>query len=101
VAESIFKRDSLKMGLVMGLIAPAIGAAIYYYWKIYPNTWGDFLRYLTMEKRLLASLTVVCLLMNVILFTIYTNTHRDQTAKGIFTITLIYAITSLLVKFFG
>jgi hypothetical protein len=43
---------------------------------------------------------VPCLVLNIALFTYYINTHRDQTAKGIFTITLLYAIASLAVKFF-
>jgi hypothetical protein len=54
-----------------------------------------------MEKRLLSSLTVVCLLLNVGVFTYYVNTKKDATAKGIFAVTLLYGIVSLLVKFFG
>lgn len=101
MGQNIFKRDSLKLGLVLGFFAPAIGVAIYYYWKIYPNSWSLFLHYLTIEKRLLASLTVICLLVNIALFTYYTNTRRDLTAKGLFAVTLVYAIASLMVKFFG
>jgi hypothetical protein len=98
---SILQRNSLKLGLLLGLLLPVLGIVIYYYWKISPNSWSIFLQYLKIEKRLLSSLTVVCLLLNVALFTYYVNTRRDETAKGIFAITLVYAIASLLVKFFG
>lgn len=93
-------KDNLKYGLLLGFLAPALGVLIYYYWKIYPNSLRIFFEYLHMEKRLLSSLTVVCLLMNVALFTLFVNTRKDQTAKGIFIFTLIYAILSLTVKFF-
>jgi len=36
-----------------------------------------------------------------VIFTLYINTRRDQTAKGIFGITVIFAIASLLFKFLG
>ena len=36
---------------------------------------------------------------NAILFTIYINGYRDKTAKGIFIVTMIYAIIALAFKF--
>jgi hypothetical protein len=99
VAMNFLKKDNLRLGLVLGLLFPLLGMIFYYYWKIYPNAWSTFFRYLVIEKRLLSSLTVVCLLFNVAIFTIYVNTRRDQTAKGIFASTLIYAIISLVIKF--
>jgi hypothetical protein len=94
-------KDTLFLGFIFGLIAPVMALVIYYYSKIAPNSWGDFFRFLTTEKRLLSSLTVICLLPNIALFTIFINTRRDQIAKGIFGVTLIFAITSLLIKFLG
>jgi len=38
------------------------------------------------------------LLANAVLFTIYINTHRDNTAKGIFLTTVIYGIGILVLK---
>jgi hypothetical protein len=35
------------------------------------------------------------------LFTYYINTKRDETAKGIFAVTLVYALSSVLFKYFG
>lgn len=97
----LLTKDNFKLGLILGFVLPFAGVLIYYYWKIYPNEFSTFLEYLKTEKRLLSSLTVVCLLLNVGLFTAYINTHRDKTAKGVFAITLVYAVTSLMIKYFA
>ena len=94
-----FFTDSLKNGLLLGIITPAIGVVVYYYWQIAPNPWQDFFRYLLHEKKLLSSLTVICLLPNIACFTWFINSHKDKTAKGIFAATVVYAIASLLIKF--
>jgi ABC-type sugar transport system permease subunit len=101
MAISLFKKNEIRFGLILGFLLPLVSILLYYYWKIYPNTWTAFLSFLKTEKRLLSSITVICLLLNIALFTAYVNTRRDETAKGIFAITLIYAIASLLVKFLG
>jgi hypothetical protein len=51
------------------------------------------------EKSQITAVSVPCLILNIALFTFYINSHRDQTAKGIFAITLVYAIAALLLKF--
>jgi hypothetical protein len=101
VVQNIFKRDSLKLGLILGLLAPLISLVVYYLLRFRVYSFGDYIDALSKNKPLLTGLTIPCLLLNIALFTIYINTHRDQTAKGIFTITLLYAIASILLKFFG
>jgi hypothetical protein len=51
------------------------------------------------EKSQVTAIAIPCLVLNIALFTFYVNTERDQTAKGIFAVTLLYAIFSFLVKF--
>jgi len=99
MAISLFRKNNIRLGLILGFLLPLVSILLYYYWKIYPNSWTAFLSFLKTEKRLLSSITVICLLLNIVLFTAYVNTRRDETAKGIFAITLIYAIASLLVKY--
>jgi hypothetical protein len=101
VAENIFKRDSLKFGLLLGFIAPFLSLVGYYFIRFRLFTFKEYLVALKQNKPLLTGITIPCLLLNIVLFTIYTNTHRDQTAKGIFVVTLLYAIMSLMLKFFG
>ena len=97
----IFNKDSLKFGLVLGIIGPIIGLFGFYLWKFSLYSFGDFLRALQQNKTLITAITIPCLLVNIILFTFYINTRRDQTAKGIFAITLILAVASLLFKMWG
>ena len=40
----------------------------------------------------------VSLLANAIIFTLYINTRRDRTAKGIFIATCVYVIAGLIFK---
>ena len=61
----------------------------------------EFLENFMNDNRMITSIGSLSLLANAILFTIYVNTHRDDTAKGIFIITLIYGIGILLLKIFN
>lgn len=95
----IFKKDNIRLGLVLGLIAPILSLVIYYYVKFSAYSFKDFLEFMRNNKSQITAVSVPCLVANIALFTIYINSHRDQTAKGVFAATLIYAIIALLFKF--
>ena len=96
----IFKKDNLRLGLVLGLVAPILSLAIYYFVKFYPTfSIHDFFFFLRTNKPQITAVSVPCLVLNIALFTFYINSHRDSTAKGIFAATIIYAIAALLFKF--
>jgi hypothetical protein len=86
------------MGMAIGLIAPLLGLVILYYVNFPSVSFGDFLRYFVSENRLITSLGSLCLLANVVFFTLYINTRRDKTATGIFIVTVLYGILLLLLK---
>jgi hypothetical protein len=94
----IFKRDNLKLGMIMGLLGPIVGLVVVYFIKFSSSSFVDFWNAFIHDNRLITSIGSLSLLANVILFTIYINTHRDHTAKGIFIMTLIYGIAILLLK---
>jgi hypothetical protein len=94
----LFKKDNLRLGLALGLIGPLFGLVIIYFVKFPSYSFMDFLTYFMNDNRMITSVGSLSLLANVILFTIYVNTHRDETAKGIFIITLIYGIGILVLK---
>jgi len=52
------------------------------------------------HKTLSVALTL-SLLLNALLFTIYINSAKDNTAKGIFISTVLYGMVVLLIKTFG
>jgi hypothetical protein len=96
----MFKKDNLRFGMLLGFIAPLLSLIVYYFIKFYPLfSVKDCLEFIAANKNLVTAISVPCLVLNIALFTFYINTRRDKTAKGIFAITLIYAIGALLLKF--
>ena len=101
MATFILKKDNLRLGLILGLLGPILGLFIVYFVKFSSYGFTEFLDYFFNDNRLITSIGALCLLANAVLFTIYINTHRDKTAKGIFATTLVYGITILVLKIFN
>ncbi|HEY8658283.1 MAG TPA: hypothetical protein VIL78_04555 [Hanamia sp.] len=95
----IFKKDNFVFGLALGVIAPMIGFMIYKLVKFKGLTLSEMLQWMKFNPNLITVSISVSLLANAILFTIYINGHRDKTAKGIFVITIIYAIIAMAFKY--
>ena len=96
----IFKKDNLRLGLILGLVAPIISLFIYYFIKFYPTfSLRDFFYFLRTNKSQITAVSVPCLVLNIALFTYYINSHKDSTAKGIFAATIVYAVLALVFKF--
>ena len=96
----ILKQDKLPLGIVLGFLAPLLFFIGYYFFKLYPNNvpLREFWSLVMEQRSFFTGLTSISLIMNAVLFTIYINTSRYQTAKGIFVITLVYGIAVLLMK---
>lgn len=92
------KKDNLRLGLALGLIGPLLGLVVIYFIKFPSYSFKDFLTYFMNDSKMITSVGSLSLLANVILFTLYVNSHKDDTAKGIFIITLIYGIGILVLK---
>ena len=95
----ILKKENLKFGILLGILGPLLAMLIYYFW-VFSRTiqLSEYFYVLRTNKQLLTAISSISLLANAILFTIYINTHRDKTAKGIFVATLIYGIAVLVYK---
>ncbi len=95
----IFKKDNFIFGLALGFIAPMIGFLLYKLVKFKGLTLEEMFQWMKLNPGLISVSISVSLLANAILFTIYINGHRDKTAKGIFVITIIYAIIAMVFKY--
>jgi len=95
----IFKKDNLKFGILLGILAPLLAMIVYYFW-VFSGTisLSEYFYVLRKNKQLLTAISSISLLANAILFTVYINTHRDKTARGVFVATLIYGIAVLVYK---
>ena len=98
---AILKKDNFAYGTLIGLLVPVFSFFGYYYWKFSLFSFSDFMHTLQGNKQLVSALTIPCLLLNIVLFTIYINGQKDKTAKGIFTVSIIYALAALLFKLIG
>ncbi len=95
----IFKKDNFVFGITLGIIAPMIGFLIYKLIKFKELSLSEMFQWLKMNPSLITVSISVSLLANAILFTIYINGNRDKTAKGIFIMTMIYAVIALIFKY--
>ena len=97
----IFKKDNYGLGIVLGLLGPVVGFAIFKLIKYRMFSLKEMYQWMTLNHNLITAWISVSLFANALLFTLYVNARIDKTAKGIFLVTVIYAITALLIKFFG
>lgn len=97
----MIRSDKLATGILLGLAGPLLGLVVIFLLKFSSYNFTDFLDYFIHDNKMITSIGSLSLLANVILFTIFINTHRDQTAKGIFLVTVIYGIGILVLKIFN
>jgi hypothetical protein len=96
----ILAKDNIKIGLALGLLAPALGFLGFYLFHFYPASFIDFVHRIAHEKPLVTAVSSFSLLANAVIFTIYINLHKDHTARGVFIITCGYSVTILIYKLF-
>lgn len=98
----IFKKDNFVLGLILGLLAPLVGLLLFKFYKFQVFTFRETFQFMLYEpgyKTLTVGLSL-SLLLSALLFTLYINAGKDNTAKGIFAITMAYGLFILIVKTF-
>lgn len=95
----IFKKDNFVFGLILGFIAPMIGFLFYKFFKFRSFSLDEMVRYLRDNPSLITVSITVSLMANAILFTIYMDGRKDKTGKGIFVMTMIYAVLAMTLKY--
>lgn len=94
----MFKKDDLKLGLVLGFVTPVLGMFAYYFIQFRLFTLKEFFTVMLEQKSLMSGIISISLIANAVVFTIYINKQIDKTARGIFIATCIYALVALAVK---
>jgi hypothetical protein len=99
----LFGDDNFKMGIILGLIAPILGFLTFKWYKFGIFSMKEFLQfiYLQPNHQVLTAGLSISLLANALIFTLYVNSHKDKTAKGIFITTAFYGVMILLIKAFS
>lgn len=96
----MLRKDSLKLGLVLGFLTPILGMFAYYFIQFRLFTLKEFFTVMLQQKSLLSGIISISLIANAVVFTIYINKQIDKTARGIFIATCIYALMALGIKWF-
>ena len=94
----ILKNDNLKLGLALGFLVPLVIIVVLYFLRFSYYSFGEFLEVASQESRLVTFFSAWCLVANIGLFTVYINTAKYKTAKGVFMVTIIYGLAFLLLK---
>ena len=96
----IFKKDNLALGVILGLIAPVLGLILFIVYKLGNLTISEGFQFMLLEPgyRMFTAALSLSLLLNAVLFTLYINTGRDITAKGLFIATMLYGAVILVIK---
>ena len=96
----IFKKDSFIFGMIIGFIAPLLGLLLFKMYKFRVFSFKETFQFMVLEpgyKTLSVGLSL-SLLLSALMFTLYINAGKDNTAKGIFVTTMIYGLFILIVK---
>ena len=99
----IFKKDSFILGTILGFIGPLVGIMIFKLMKFQIFSFKETFQFMYLEPghRTFTVALSLALLVNAVLFTIYINTRKDKTAKGIFVLTCVYGLLVLCIKTFS
>ena len=97
----MLRKDNVVLGIVLGILTPVVTFFVYYVLAVYMQFHrglGEFIQILKANPQMLPKIISICLLLNGVVFYLYTRQRRDLTARGIFLVTMIYAIIIILLK---
>ena len=99
----IFKKDNFLFGSILGFIGPILGILIFKFVKFQSFSFANTFEYMYREQghRTFSVALSLALMVNAVLFTIYINSRKDHTAKGIFVFTCLYGFLVLCLKTFS
>lgn len=91
-------KDNQLLGLVLALVLPVFIFFGIYLVRFSAYPLHDFWNVLQQENRLVTFFVAWCLVGNIALFTLFINSRKDRTAKGIFIVTVAYGALFLLLQ---
>lgn len=96
--------DTILTGSILGILAPFAGLWVFWRTKVADaSPFTEFLNNLFTDpsyRPLMTGSLTVSLIANAIVFTVFIQLEKDQSAKGVFISTVLYALAILTVKFF-
>jgi len=92
------KVDSIKLGLFLGILAPALTMLIIYFIQFSSYDLNELVHMLVVKK-VFTKIVSLCVIPNLALFFFFLNKNYYRSARGILTATFIFAIFVFITKF--
>lgn len=91
-------KDSILLGIPVGLIGPVIGVLVFYFVNFSTSNFSNFFR-MAAAQNLLSPLLSLCALINLGVFFLFIKINYLQTARGIILSTFLYGLVIVGLKF--
>lgn len=91
------KYNNIKLGILLGLLAPSIVYFLIYLFGFNAISFVDFFQLLN-EKGVFTKILSLCGLANLLVFFIFIWTNRLMSARGVLIATFIFTIIVLLLR---
>ena len=93
----ISKINNIKLGLILGILAPILTMIIIYLVKFYGYDLQELVD-LLVSKRVFTKIVSLCIIPNLALFFLFLNKYYYNTARGILMSTIIFALFVFITK---
>lgn len=90
--------DSLKLGLMLGIVVPLVAVLIFYLWSFTKVPLSYFFKY-TIQINALTKLISLCVIPNLLFFFLYLRKNYYLTSRGILMATFLWTIFAFVFKF--
>lgn len=96
--NKLSRYNDVRLGLLIGLLVPAVTVLVFYQVRFGHMGIGEFLR--TMDTaRLLSSILSLCAIPNLLVFFIFIWTNMLYLARGVLMATFVFALVVVAVKY--
>ena len=94
----IIRYNNLRLGIILGLLAPLLGFLIIYLIAFRDLSFYDYLETMAMRKKL-SSLISLSVIPNLLLFFIFIWLNYLYSARGVLASTILYALVVIVTKY--
>ena len=94
-----FNKDSIQLGVILGIIGPWVGMMLYYFSSFRHMTFKGYFNFVTINKSIQSPLLSLCLIINLAVYYLFYYYNCDKTTKGILLVTFVYAPIVVYLKF--
>lgn len=92
------KKDSIALGIILGLIAPWLGVFIYFLAKFSHMGINGFIHFVMAHPHTQSPILSLGLILNMAIYYLFYHYNCDKTTKGILLATFIYAPLVIYLK---